>query len=130
MGPEVRYFILADQVSASQNNLLRINIQGLLTHVRARGQAFPVVHPLFYTLVLLTNCSGAGDLQIRVVFEPTQFTIYRSTIHTVRFSGMPDDTFGSFWQVRNCSFPSAGLYFVECLFSGAVIARQPIAVTR
>lgn len=130
MPPEVRYFILADLVSASSNNLQRANIQGLLTHLRVRGQPFPVVHPLFYTLLLLTNCSGAGDLQIRVMFEPTQFTIYRSPTHPVRFSGAPDDTFGSFWQVRNCSFPSLGLYFVECLYSGGVIARQPLTVTR
>jgi hypothetical protein len=130
MPPEVRYFILADQISASQNNLQRVNIQGLLMHLRVRGQSFPVVHPLFYVLVLLTNCSGSGNLQIRVVFDPTHLTIYQSTVHTIRFSGSPDDTFGSCWQVRNCTFPSIGLYFVECLFSGGVIVRQPLTVTR
>jgi len=130
MPPEVRYFILADQVSASQNNLQRINIQGLVTYIRAKGAPFPLVHPLFHILLLLTNGSGSGDLSARIVYDPTTFVVFRTSVQRIRFSGPLDEVMSGFFRVQNCSFPNPGLYFVECLFDGTVIARQPLTVTR
>lgn len=130
MWPEVRYLILADTVSASPNNLLRVNIQGLLTHVRARGGRFPLTHPLFNALLVLTKCTGPGDLSLRVVYDPTAHVVFRLAPRPVRFTGPADEAVGVVFKVRNCSFPNPGLYFVECLYSGGVIARQALTVLR
>lgn len=130
MWPEVRYLILADTVSASTNNVLRVNVQGLLTHVRARGTRFPLAYPLFNALLVLTNCTGAGDLSLRVVYDPTAHVVFRLPPRPVRFTGPADEAVGILFQVRNCSFPHPGLYFVEFVYSGGVLARQAVTVTR
>ena len=130
MEPEVRYLILCDDVQADPQNLLRINVLGLITHIRATGDPpFPVRRPEFSILVILTGCQGRGELSYRIVQSDRRTVIFRSEPRTVQFAGSPEDAVGMRFRVRNCTFPAAGLYWVDLIFAGAVVARQCLTLT-
>ncbi len=129
MEPEVLYFLLCDDVRTDPANYLRLDILGLIMRIRStQAPPFPFVHPQFCVLVVWTEGRGTGELRLRVVQADTGRVIFRNRPRTVRFSGAPTDVNGMRFRIQNCSFPSAGLYWVECLFSGTVIARQRLSV--
>ena len=125
MGPEVWYLILCDDARSDPANSLRVNITGLLTRIRCREvDGFPFVHPLITVLLMLSKCRGTGELSVRIVHNQTGEIVYRSQTRRLRFAGSPDELMGVVFRVRDCAFPDLGLYYVECIFSGTVLARQ------
>ena len=130
MEPEVRYLLICDEVQTDPQNLLRLNVLGLITHLRSTASPpFPLVRPLFSVLVIMTGCSGIGDLSCRIVQAGTGRVIFRNQPRRVRFANEPADAVGITFRIRNCTFPAEGLYWVELIFSGTVIARQPLSLT-
>lgn len=130
MEPEVWYLILCDDARSDPANFLRVNVTGLLTRIRCRDvESFPYVNPLLTVLIMLSECRGTGDLSVRIVHDQTEAVIYRSQTRRLRFAGSPDELMGFVFRVRDCPFPDLGLYWVECIFSGTVIARQRFLIT-
>jgi hypothetical protein len=130
MNPVVRYLLLCDDVQADPNNVLRLNVLGLITHIRATGSPpFPVVRPVFCALLILTGYAGAGELALRVVEDASGRVIFRNPTRRVRFTGADGDAVGVVFRVLNCRFERPGLYWVELIFSGMVIAAQPFTLT-
>jgi hypothetical protein len=129
MEPEVRYLILCDDVRAGVNNLHRIDVMGLITHIRSTATpAFPHARPLFCVLVILTGCQGVGELSLRIVQAESGQLVFRNQPRQVRFAGDPQEAVGFVFRVQGCSFPAAGLYWVEFVYSGTVIARHPVSL--
>jgi hypothetical protein len=111
-------------------NYLRLDVLGLIRRIRSTATPpFPLIRPQFRVLVVLTECRGAGELWLRVVQADTGHVVFRNQPRNIRFSGAPEDAVGITFRIQNCSFPAAGLYWVECIFSGTVIARQRLSVT-
>jgi hypothetical protein len=130
MNPVVRYLLLCDDVQTDPNNVLRLNVTGLITHIRATGNPpFPVVRPIFCALLILTDCEGVGELSLRIVEDSTGRVIFRNPTRRVRFAGPPGDAVGVVFRVLNCRFDEPGLYWVELIFSGMVLASQPFTLT-
>lgn len=130
MEPECRYLILCDDVQADPQNLLRLNVLGLITHIRSVSTPpFPLVRPLFCVLVILIRCSGIGELSLRIVQSGTGRVVFRNQPRRVRFAGAPQEAVGVTFRIRNCSCPAEGLYWVEFVFSGTVMARQALSLT-
>jgi hypothetical protein len=130
MEPEVQYLILCDDIRTDPNNNLRLDVLGLITHIRSTATpSYPFIRPLFCVLVVLTSCQGTGELSIRIVQEGTGRVVFRNQPRRMKFVGALQDAVGINFRVRNCSFPDAGLYWVECVFSGVVIGRQRLWLT-
>ena len=130
MEPEVRYLIVCDDVDTDPENFLRVDVRGLITHIRSRARPpFPVVRPHFCVLILLTGCQGVGELSLRIVEGGTGRVIFRNQPRRVRFAGATEDVAGFVFHIKDCSFPAGGLYWVECIFSSVVISRQSITLT-
>jgi hypothetical protein len=126
----VRYLILCDDVQADPNSLLRLNILGLLTHIRStRVPAFPVVRPRFCVLVLLTDCQGTAEVSLRIVQSATGRIVFRNQRRSVQFVSKPNEAVGIKFLINNCMFPEEGLYWVELLVAGSMVARQPMSLT-
>ncbi len=127
---DVRYLILCDDVHTDPANNLRVDVWGLMTHIRSTATPpFPVVRPLLCVLVILTDCSGEGELSLRIVQASTARVVFRNRPRRVRFTGGSQEAVGITFRVRNCSFPDAGVYWVEFLESGEVKARQALTLT-
>jgi hypothetical protein len=127
MWPIVQYLIACDDVQADPNNLHRINIFGLITNIRSTVvPPFPVVRPLFCVLALMTRCQGSGELVLRIQHNATGRFVYRSPPRRIRFVGSPQDALGVVFRLRNCTFPEAGLYWVELFYSNSILARRSL----
>ena len=130
MNPVVRYLLLCDDVQTDPSNVLRLNVFGLVTNIRATGDPpFPVKRPIFCALLILTSCQGVGELSLRIVEDSTGRVVFRNPPRRVRFAGPAEDAVGVVFRILNCRFDAPGLYWVELLYSGMVLASQPFTLT-
>ena len=130
MRPDVLYLILCDDARIDPNNLLRINIYGLMTRIRSTAiPPFPVMQPLLSALLVLSGCQGTGLLTLRIVRSEDGSVVFRNRPRPVRFAGDPSESIGITFRVRNCSFPAAGVYWVEIEYDGTILIRQRLLLT-
>jgi hypothetical protein len=102
MAPEIRYLILCDEVRADPKNFLRIDLLGLLTHLRSTATPpFPGVRPLFCVLVVLSGCQGVGEVSLRIVQAETGRVVFRNQPRRVRFAGDLLEAVGITFRIRN-----------------------------
>jgi hypothetical protein len=85
---------------------------------------FPVVQQELLALVIWTGGQGAGELMLRIVEDRSANTVFLTRPPKVRFVGDSSAIGGVKFRIRNCAFHAAGLYWVEVLFAGSVVARQ------
>ena len=131
MDPRVRHFILCEEVRIDPANNLRTDVLGLLSNIRLRAnQSFPFVRPVLCALLVTTGFKGSGELYVRIVREDPYRILFGLPPRQVRFVSEPNESTGLTFHVKDCSFPEAGVYWVECVFSGEVIARQPLNVIK
>ncbi len=125
MEPDVLHVILCDEVQIDPNNYHRCNVLGLITSIRSTATpAFPVARPQFFALVIWIGGHGTGELVLRIIEDRSTSTIFRTRPRQVRFVGDATAVGGVVFRIQNCTFPAEGLYCVEVLFAGSVIARQ------
>jgi len=121
---EVLHLIACERVEPDPNNFHRVNIFGLITSIRSTAvPSFPVVHPLLRALIVWTGGQGNGELSLRITEDRTASGVFRTRPRRIRFVGDVAAIGGVVFDIRNCVFPAAGLYWVEVLFSGQVIAQ-------
>jgi hypothetical protein len=129
MGLDVLHLILCDRVETDPNNYHRCNIFGLTTSIRsATTPWFPVVHPQLLALVVWNGGQGTGELTLRIIEDGSASIGFRTRPRQVCFVGDATAVGGVVFRNQNGAFPGAGLYWVEVLFDGLVIARQRLAV--
>lgn len=127
MEPAVLHLILCDDVQTDPNNYHRCNILGLITSIRSiTVPPFPAVHPQLLALIVWIGGQGTGELTLRIIEDRSTRTIFGTRPRQVRFVGDAAAVGGVLFRIQNCSFPAAGLYWVEVLFAGSVIARQQL----
>jgi uncharacterized protein DUF6941 len=125
MGPDVLHLILCDEVQTDPNNYHRCNVLGLITSIRsAVVPPFPVVQRQLLALVVWTGGQGTGELALRIIEDRSAGTVFRTRPRQVRFVGEAATVGGVVFRLNNCSFPAAGLYWVEVLFADSLVARQ------
>jgi hypothetical protein len=129
MQMDVLYLILCENVQPDPANYHRLNVWGLLTSIRSRAHPpFPMVQPSVSVLVILTGGQGSGKLIVRVTRDETGAAVFTTRPRQVRFVGDPTAVLGMRFLIQNCTFPAAGLYWVEVEHSGSVLARQRLIV--
>jgi hypothetical protein len=79
-------------------------------------------------LLVLTGCHGEGELSLRIVRADTREHIFENQPRLVHFAGSPNDAAGIVFNIVNCSFPVAGVYWVQCIYSRRIIEYQQLAV--
>jgi hypothetical protein len=129
MHPEVVYLILCEEVRQDPSNPQRLLIDGLLLRLRSSASPpFPFVCPRFRILLLLTGYQGSGELLFRLVQADTRTTIYQTQPVQITFAN-PNAIGRLVFDIDNCEFPAAGVYWLYCHFSGYAIAQQSLWVS-
>jgi len=129
MALEVLHLILCDRVETDPDNYHRCNIFGLITSIRSASvPQFPVIHPQLVAFIVWTGGQGTGELMLRIIEDGSVNAVFRTRPRPIRFVGDPASVGGFFFRIRNCVFPAAGLYWIELLLDGLVIARQRLFV--
>lgn len=126
----VRYCLLCNDVREDPGNLLRLDILGLMTHIRSkRVPSFPVAPPRICVLVLMTDCQGPAEITLRIVQSETGRIIFRNQPRPMQFVSIPREAVGIKFHIKNCTFPAEGLYWVEFLIDEVVAVRQALSLT-
>jgi hypothetical protein len=127
MALEALHLIPCDDVVPDPSNYHRLTIVGLLTAIRASAAPpFPLIRPVFCVLLLVTGGQGNRELELRVAQDRTGNEVFRTRRRRVRFLGDPAAILPMKFEIRNCSFPAAGLYWVQVWSDGSMLARQKL----
>jgi hypothetical protein len=130
MTPIVLHFIPCDDVSYGPGNLHRINVYGLTTKIRSeQTPSFPLHQILLTALIIFQGGHGVDEFVVRIKHKATGRIVTRSNRpRRVQFVGDPDEITGAVIRIRDCTFPTEGLYWIELVLGGQMIARQPVRV--
>ncbi|MGI8980514.1 MAG: DUF6941 family protein [Pirellulaceae bacterium] len=118
--------LLCDSVSADPSNRKKVTVQGLLSSISCKGKTFPVSGE-FSVYLQLSECRRPGEGWIRVVDDSDE-EVHRGQRFTLNFSGDPLETYAIAIRLENCVFPEPGVYFVEFVFEGNLLAKEPLLV--
>ncbi len=121
--------LLCDDAQPNPSNPKKVDVHGLLSVIQSITDPFvyPRVHS-FTIYLALTEGRGEGELQIVVASADSAAKIYKSPSYSIRFTNDPLCVYGVIVYVHTCSFPQAGLYWVECWYNGTMIDHQPLEV--
>jgi hypothetical protein len=125
--PVVRYMVICEDVVIDAGNANRVSLQGILWNIHSpNNPPFPYVAPAICIFIVLTDCHGPGTLQLRIGDFAT--ILYDSGPIALQLPTDPLQVTG--WPIRitNLRFPQAGVYEVELLGNGTVLATQPLRV--
>jgi hypothetical protein len=65
-------------------------------------------------------------MMLRITEDRSGNVIFRTRSRPVRFVGDPAEVGGMLFRILNCSFPAAGLSWVEVIYDDSVLARQKL----
>ena len=128
--PVVRHMLLCEDIGRDPTNPKRIAIYGLIGAIRSTGEPpFPLLYPVLCVYLVLAGGRGEGDAQIVGVSADGEKPVFASPTHRLSF-GLTDplDVAAVIFRIRDCSFPQAGLYWIEFRYNGETIAREPLVV--
>lgn len=125
--PVIRHMIVCEDIPIDPARPQRVTLVNLLSSVRSPNQPpFPFRCPKLSVYVQLTECRGLAQVNLRIEQEDTQKIILRTAPRKISFGNAPLQVFNMFFRLRDCTFPSAGLYWVQLWYNNTVIFREPL----
>jgi hypothetical protein len=127
--PTVRNMIVCEEIITDPRNSNRVSLVNLINSIRSLSQPrFPVRFPLFCIFVQMSECRGKHTLRIEVRVADTDMIILGTTLSEVSFPKAPLLVHGVRFRIRNCTFPAAGLYWVQLWVDDHMLAQQPLVL--
>lgn len=125
--PVVRYLIVCEDVHVDTSNPRRVSLIGLISTIRALDSPpYPFLYEELCVFVQLTECRGPAQAWIECRHADSGHIAFRTPARTVQFSNDPLEVCAVAFRIRDCSFPSRGLYWVAFCYNGTAIAEQPL----
>jgi hypothetical protein len=125
--PVARYMLLCDDLKPDTKNDRRVTIVGLISNFRAGGRPrYPFTYHEMCVFLALTECRGHGEGQIICVNEETGLKVFETPRRAIRFRDDPLDIVGIPFRIRECRFPSPGMYLVQFWFDGVKLEERPL----
>jgi hypothetical protein len=125
--PTVRYLMVCEDVQVDPENPYRITLVGLISAIHALG---PIPYPLLQrelcVFLQLTECRGPAQGHVELQHADSGEVIFRTRTRTMPLGNDPLEVVGVVFRIRNCLFPTPGLYWVQFLCNGEIVAQQPL----
>jgi hypothetical protein len=127
--PTVRHLIVCEDVQTDPDNALRVTLVGLLSAIRSVEQpAYPLLYRELCAFVQLTECRGPAAVRVQIEQSDTNQEVFRTQTRTVPFGNDPLELYAVSFRIRNCLFPSAGLYWVQFWYNDELIDEQALVM--
>lgn len=127
--PVVRYFFLCRDYLIGPHGSTNASLVNLIHSIRSTGSPpVPFAAEQLWAFAGLANCRGKGTFDLCVVDADSGNVIYRMPPKDVDFGADPLHVYGLPIRMGHCIFPSDGLYWVELMYNGEVIAQQDLLV--
>ena len=125
--PIVRYMLLCDDWKLDPANNRRVIIIGLISNIHALDQPpYPLLYRELCVFLALTEGRGQGEGQIVCVLEESGQKIFETPNRPITFGPDPLEVVGVPFRIRDCRFPSPGLYSVQFWYDGVKLAERPL----
>ena len=125
--PTVRYLIVCEDILTDPAVPQQVSLLNLVSSIRSQIQPpYPLSHPELCVFVQLTECRGSASCRVEVVQADSNDAIFQTRTRAVAFPTDPLEVVGLSFRLRNCSFPEAGLYWIQFWYNDAMIAQQPL----
>jgi hypothetical protein len=128
--PTVLNMILCDEVVRDLQRPGKLTVVGLIWLIHwPEGRTTPLRLEKLSVLLILTDGRGTGRGRILCINEETDQPIFGSGEATISFEGKdPSLPFGASFALRNCNFPTPGVYRVQFHFEDEVLCQQTLIV--
>jgi hypothetical protein len=127
--PVSRYLVLCDAVIVDPQNPLRVNLLGVVSAYRSVAiPPFPVRRPEFAVYTQFSDCHGPVSGHLRVVRGDNFERVAMTPDRVFPLPHNPLEVVGISYLVRNCTFPVAGLYWVQLWCEGKLLQEAPLNV--
>ena len=119
--PRVHVMVLCDRVQELGDEEDVFNLLGVRTRIYA--DSFPYTPPRLYVYLQLSGHFGSASGAISVVHARTDQEVARQLIPSIQFRG-PLVLLPIYVRIRNCTFPEAGIYFIQTFFDGKLLGER------
>jgi hypothetical protein len=127
ISPTVRYLIVCEDVQVDPENPYRITLVYLISAIHALGPTpFPLLRREFCVFLQITECRGPIEGRVELHHADSGDVVFRTRTRTMPLVTDPLEVVGVTFRIRNCVFPTPGLYWVQFLCNGRIIAQQPL----
>jgi hypothetical protein len=127
--PMSRFLVLCDSVRVDPANDRRLDLLGVVsTFVGTGDPPFPAHRAQFTVYTQLTDCRGPVTAHIRIARADDGRPIAATPDRVFNLPSDPLQIAGVAVTVRDCVFPTPGLYWVQLLCEGKLIQEAPLTV--
>ncbi len=128
--PVVRHMIVCEDIPTDPANPRRVTLVNLLSSIRSQSQPpFPFRCPKLCVYIQRTECRGVAEVRLQIEQADTQTITFRTPPRKASFGNDPLKVFRMTFRHRDCTFPSAGLYWVQLCYNDSVICEEPLSTT-
>jgi hypothetical protein len=125
--PVVRYMLLCDDWSLDHENNRRVTIVGLLSNIDSLDDPpYPLLYRELCVFLTLTEGYGRGSGKIVCIEEETGRRIFETRSREIPFETDPLEILGVPFRIRDCYFPSPGLYSIQFWYDDEFVEERPL----
>src|SRR5262249_13059759 len=107
--PRAHAMVLCDEIEPADEEEV-FNLVGVRTRITADG--FPYVHPRLCVYMQATGHQGVAHCRIAVSPAGRDEEVFSAPERPIDFGG-PLQVVIVEWEIESCTFPDAGLYYVQ-----------------
>ena len=127
VAPVVRHMLLCREVRRDPKPPTRTDLIGLLAGISAGPSgSYPLQLPDLSVFVMLTGRHGEGTMHVTLREADTDTLVYNGPKETLAACTDPLIVRMAMIRIRDCSLPSAGLYWVQFCYNDEVVAEEPL----
>ncbi len=125
--PRVHVMVLCDEIEPSPTEEDVFDLRSVRTDIAA--PSFPYTQPQLSVYLQVTGHDGTASGWAVVSDPDTDEKLYVSQADPIEFSG-PLTFIHVPWQVLDCTFPKAGVYYVQVYFDGKLVNERALFVSQ
>src|SRR5437879_5980324 len=121
--PRVQAMVICDRAKQSDTEVGVFRLAGVRSSIQAAS--FPALYPRLSAFVQFSGHRGEASCHAKVTRIKTDEHIYQTPPKKVLFYG-PNFVVPVVFRLRNCVFPTMGLYYVQIFNESKLIAERPL----
>jgi hypothetical protein len=123
--PRVQAMVLCDGIKESAQEYGVFHLQGVRSDIQVRS--FPYTHSRLGVFLQMSGHKGTASCHVEINHAATDDVVFRTTPHVVEFEE-PMVIVPVVFRLRNCSFPTPGVYYVQMFGEAKLIGERPLHV--
>jgi hypothetical protein len=121
--PRVHAMVICDSIQRIPDVEPVHNLVGVRTRILA--EEFPYTHPLLCVYLQVTGHPGTASGDVTLEHARTGLALAKQSLPNVPFEG-PLVILPLSVRFRRCTFPEAGIYFIQVHFEGKLLGERSL----